>query len=71
MGHEIKIKLDQLLFDNRMTYQELADRTGLSTRTISELVNNKVERIPKKAICLIADALSIDDISQIIDFKKA
>lgn len=70
MDREIVIKLDRLLFENRMTYQELANRTGLSTRTISELVNNKIERIPKNAICKIADALNIDDLREIIDFKK-
>lgn len=71
MDHEIEIKLDRLLFENnKMTYQELADKTGLSTRTISMLVNNKIERIPKAALCKIADALNIDDIREIIDFKK-
>lgn len=70
MNREIEIKLDRLLFENRMTYQELANRTGLSTRSISELVNNKMERIPKKTICKIADALNIDDIREIIDFKN-
>ena len=69
MEHEIEIKLNQLLLDNKMTYQELANKTGLSIRTISELVNNKIERIPKKAICKIANALNIKDIREIIDFK--
>lgn len=69
MDHKMEIKLNQLLLDNRMTYQELANKTGLSIRTISELVNNKTERIPKKAICKIADVLNIDDIREILDFK--
>lgn len=69
MERKIEIKLYRLLIDNKMTYQELADKTGLSVRTISELVNNKTERIPKSAICKIADALNIDDIRQLIDFE--
>ena len=70
MDHEIEIKLDRLLFENKMTYQELANKTGLSVRSISELVNNKIERIPKKAISKIAEAFEIDDIRLIIDFKQ-
>ncbi|MEK4081596.1 helix-turn-helix domain-containing protein [Solibacillus sp. FSL K6-1126] len=69
MERKIEIKLYRLLIDNKMTYQELSDKTGLSVRTISELVNNKTERIPKSAICKIADALNIDDIRQLIDFE--
>ncbi|MEK3976030.1 helix-turn-helix domain-containing protein [Psychrobacillus sp. FSL K6-1267] len=70
MDHEIVIKLNKLLLDHKMTYQELANRTGLSTRTISELVNNKIERIPKSAICKIADVLEVKDIREILDFKN-
>lgn len=70
MDFEIEIKLGKLLIDNKMTYKELANKTGLSLRTISELSNNKMERIPKTAICKIAQALEIEDIREIIDFKK-
>lgn len=69
MERKIEIKLYRLLIDNNMTYQELADKTGLSVRTISELVNNKTERVPKSALCKIADAFNIDDIREIIDFE--
>lgn len=69
MIREIEIKLQRLLLDHKMTYQELSKLTGLSTRTISELVNNKQERISKEAICKIADVFELEDISEIIDFK--
>lgn len=70
MGREIEIKLQQLLLDHKMTYKELSKITGLSTRAISEIVNNKQERILKEAIIKIADTFEIDDIREIIDFKK-
>lgn len=70
MVREIEIKLQQLLLDHKMTYQKLSDLTGLSIRTISELVNNKQERISKEAICKLADIFEIEDIREIIDFKK-
>lgn len=70
VGIEIEIKLQQLLLEKKMTYKELSSKTGLNIRTISELVNNKTERIPKKGLCKIAEALEIDDIRDLIDFKK-
>mgnify|MGYP003448621267 FL=1 len=70
MVREIEIKLQQLLLDHKMTYQELSKITGLSTRAISDMVNNKQERILKEAIIKIADTFDIEDIREIIDFKK-
>lgn len=70
MEREVEIKLQKLLLDHKMTYQQLSSKTGLNIRTISELVNNKMERIPKRAICKIAEVLEIEDIREIIDFKK-
>ncbi|BAK15877.1 hypothetical protein SSIL_1454 [Solibacillus silvestris StLB046] len=70
MVREIEIKLQQLLIDHKMTYQELSKITGLSTRAISDMVNNKQERILKEAIIKIADTFEIEDIREIIDFKK-
>ena len=69
MVRQIEIKLQRLLLDHKMTYQELSKLSGLSTRTISELVNNKQERISKEAICKIADVFELEDIREIIDFK--
>lgn len=67
---EIEVKLQQLLLNRKLTYQEFSKLSGLSTRTISELVNNKQERISKNAIIKIADVLEIEDIREIIDFKE-
>ena len=67
---KIEIKLKQLLKERSIKQYQLSEMTGLTTRTISELVNNQVERIPKNAICKIAIALDIEDIREIIDFKN-
>ncbi|WP_246027666.1 helix-turn-helix domain-containing protein [Lysinibacillus antri] len=66
---ELEIKLKQLLKERNMEQKELAALTGLSNRTISELATNKTERIPKTAICKIAEVLEINDIREILDFK--
>ncbi|WP_342532792.1 helix-turn-helix transcriptional regulator [Lysinibacillus sp. FSL K6-0057] len=66
----IEIKLKELLKKINMEQKELAELTGLSSRTISELVNNKTERIPKTALVKIAIALNVNDIRDLIDFAK-
>lgn len=70
MAREIEIKLQHLLLEHKMTYQEFSNATGLSTRAISDMVNNKQERILKEAIVKIAEVFDIEDIREIIDFKK-
>lgn len=67
---EIEIKLKQILKSRKMEQKELAELTGLSNRTISELANNKTERIPKNAIARIAEVLDITDINDLITIVK-
>ncbi|WP_404427327.1 helix-turn-helix transcriptional regulator [Ureibacillus chungkukjangi] len=67
---EIEVKLKQLLKDRGMKQVELSNLTGLTQRSISELSNNQVERIPRNSLCKIAEVLGIEDIREIIDFKK-
>ena len=67
---EIEIKLKQVLKSREMEQKELAELTGLSNRTISELANNKTERIPKNAIAKIAEVLDITDINELITIVK-
>lgn len=70
MEHKIEIKLKQLLKESNMTQQELSSKTGLTQRTISVLVNNKIERVPKTALSKIADVFELEDIRDLIDFQK-
>lgn len=70
MDYIIEVKLKQLMKEFNITQRGLEKMTGLSRRTISELSNNKIERIPKTALSKIAEAFAIDDISDLIDFKK-
>ena len=67
---EIEVKLKQLLTERNMKQVELSRKTGLTQRSISELVNNQVERLSKDTLCRIAVALEVEDIREIIDFKK-
>ncbi|MFJ7662944.1 helix-turn-helix domain-containing protein [Lysinibacillus sp. NPDC097162] len=67
---EIEVKLKQLLSKKNMKQIELSKLTGLTQRTISELTNNQVERLSRRTLCKIAEALEVKDIRELIDFKK-
>lgn len=68
---EIEIKLEQLLLKTGMKQVELANAAGLTQRSISELKNNKVERVSLSTLCKIAEVFGIEDIRELIDFKKS
>ena len=70
MVFELKSNLGELLKKKGWDQKRLVEETGLNPRTISELVNNKTIRINKNALEKIAEALNIDDVSEIIQFRK-
>ena len=66
MNRRIKSNLRTLLNERNIEQKELAEMTGLSVRTISELANDKMKYYPKKALEAIASALDIDDINELL-----
>lgn len=70
MDIELKSNLGELLKTRGWDQKKLVEETGLNPRTISELVNDKTIRINKNALEKIAGALNIEDISEIIQFRK-
>ncbi|MDY0409954.1 helix-turn-helix domain-containing protein [Virgibacillus soli] len=66
MNKIIVIRLKEVLTERGLEQKQLAEMTGLTERTISELVNNKTLRYPKSALESIINALDITDINDII-----
>lgn len=66
----IRIKLKEILAAKNIEQKQLAEMTGLTERSISELVNNKTKRIPKEALEKIANALEIEDMSELLAIEK-
>lgn len=66
----IEVRLKELLEDRNMTQKELVDKTDIRPAAISELYNNQRKTINKQHITKIADALDIDDISELFVIKK-
>lgn len=66
MNKRVKSNLRTLLKKRNIEQKQLAEMTGLSVRTISELANDKMKYYPKKALEAIASALDIDDINELL-----
>ena len=61
----LKSRLKVLLAERDMNQKQLAEVTGLTTRLISEIANNKVKMYPKEALEKIITALEIHDLNEL------
>ena len=65
MGMYLKSRVKVLLAERDMSQKDLAEKTGLTTRLISEIVNNKVKMYPKEAMEKIMVALEVKDVGEL------
>lgn len=61
----LKSRLKVLLAERDMNQKDLAKKTGLTTRLISEIVNNKIKMYPKESLEKIMIALEVKDIGEL------
>lgn len=66
MAKQVKIMLRNKMTAEGYDQKRLAEATGLTERTISELINGKLKRYPKDAIEKIAEVLGVEDINEIM-----
>lgn len=67
---ELVILVADRLAERNMTQKELAQMTGLRPAAISEICNNQRTTINRDHLTKIAEALGIEDVRQLIDFRK-
>lgn len=65
MGKTVKLRLRILLAENEWEQKDLAERTSLSARTISELYNNKTKSYTKHAIDELVNVFEITDMNDL------
>ncbi|WP_342532791.1 helix-turn-helix transcriptional regulator [Lysinibacillus sp. FSL K6-0057] len=65
----IEVKLKQLMKENNLTQEQLSEMTGIRRATISEISTNGKTAMNRVHLARIAEALEIDDIRKLIDFK--
>ncbi|MCL1701189.1 helix-turn-helix transcriptional regulator [Lysinibacillus sp. Bpr_S20] len=65
MAKIVKLKLRVLLAEREWEQKDLAERTTLSARTISELYNNKTKSYTKHAINELVNVFDIKDMNEL------
>ncbi|MDQ1233954.1 DNA-binding Xre family transcriptional regulator [Paenibacillus sp. SORGH_AS306] len=66
----IRIKLDELMAERGLTQMKLAEMSGVRQAAISEMSRNIREQVNLKTLIKIADALEIDDLSELMVIEK-
>ena len=65
-GRKVEVLINDLLAERQMSLRELARLSGIEPSNLSNLANGKRQKIYLEHIERIADALEIDDISEVI-----
>ena len=68
MNYRIELKVKDLLEQNHITQKRLAEIANMRESTISDIVRGTRTVINFEHLSRIAEALDIQDISQLIDF---
>ncbi|WP_342437832.1 helix-turn-helix transcriptional regulator [Paenibacillus sp. FSL L8-0436] len=67
---KVRVKVDEIIRARGITQTELAAKAGLRQASISELSNNMRNSINREHLAKIADALEIDDITELLVIDK-
>lgn len=67
-NYTIKLKVKDLLEERGITQKKLAQMSGIRESTVSDIVRGTRTVINFEHLSKVAEALEVDDISQLIDF---
>ena len=69
-NYKVKLKVKELLEERNITQKKLAQISGIRESTISDIVRGTRTVVNFEHLSKIAEALEIDNISQLIDFEE-
>ena len=69
-NYKVKLKVKELLEERNITQKKLAQISGIRESTISDIVRGTRTVINFEHLSKIAEALEIDNISQLIGFEE-
>ena len=69
-NYKVKLKVKELLEERNITQKKLAQISGIRESTISDIVRGTRTVINFEHLSKIAEALEIDNISQLFDFEE-
>ena len=69
-NYKVKLKVKELLEERNITQKKLAQISGIRESTISDIVRGTRKVINFEHLSKIAEALEIDNNSQLIDYEE-
>lgn len=66
---ELYVKLAEVLSERELTQKDCVEMTGLRAATISEIVNNRRSSVNREHLGIIAKALNITDVRELLEFR--
>lgn len=66
---ELYVKLADVLNERGLTQKDCVEMTGLRAATISEIANNRRSSVNREHLGIIAKALNITDVSELLEFR--
>lgn len=66
----LRLKLDKIMFDRRLNAHQLSKMTGIRYPTILDMEGNKSKAWSPENLNKIMEALELNDISELIEYKK-
>lgn len=67
---KIKLKLAEHIKSMNVQQKEFAEMSGLRQATISQMVNNKYDRIQLEHLLVVMKTLGINDFNQILEIVE-
>ncbi len=65
MAKEVKLRLRVLLAERDWEQKDLVEKTNLTTRAVSDMVNDRQKSFPKNSINELVNAFDITDMNEL------
>ena len=66
---KIVLRLDRMMVERKISLNELAERVGISTVTLSKIKNNKVTAIRFSTLAAICEVLACN-VADVLEFRN-
>jgi len=66
----LRLKLREIMFEKRWNARQLSEATGIRWNSIDDMMENRSKRWTVENLESIMRVLEIDDIGQLIEYKK-
>ena len=70
MGRKIRVKLKEHISKSKLNQKEFSVKSGLREATVSQMANNKYERVQLEHLLKVMDYFEITDFNEILEIVE-